>query len=31
VVEAPPGCITSADLPLRSFAGRFMSREGSRL
>ena len=26
VVEAPPGCITSADLPLRTFAGRFMSR-----
>ncbi|MCW2752781.1 MAG: hypothetical protein JWQ32_192 [Marmoricola sp.] len=23
VVEAPPGCITSADLPLRAFAGRF--------
>ena len=23
VVEAPPGCITSADLPLRTFAGRF--------
>jgi len=23
VVAAPPGCITSADLPLRAFAGRF--------
>lgn len=23
VVEAPPGCLTSADLPLRTFAGRF--------
>ncbi len=23
VVDAPPGCITSADLPLRAFAGRF--------
>ena len=23
VVEAPPGCVTSADLPLRTFAGRF--------
>ena len=23
VVEAPPGCLTSADLPLRAFAGRF--------
>jgi 4-hydroxy-tetrahydrodipicolinate reductase len=23
VVEAPPGCITSSDLPLRAFAGRF--------
>ena len=23
VVEAPPGCVTSADLPLRAFAGRF--------
>ena len=23
VVEAPPGCITSADLPLRAFASRF--------
>ena len=29
VVEAPPGCITSADLPLRSFAGRFMSSKAS--
>ncbi len=29
VVEAPPGCITSADLPLRTFAGRFMSSKGS--
>jgi 4-hydroxy-tetrahydrodipicolinate reductase len=25
VVEAPAGCITSADLPLRAFAGRFRS------
>ncbi|SPM30614.1 dihydrodipicolinate reductase [Mycobacterium terramassiliense] len=25
VVAAPPGCITSADLPLRAFAGRFES------
>lgn len=25
VVAAPPGCITSADLPLRTFAGRFRS------
>jgi 4-hydroxy-tetrahydrodipicolinate reductase len=24
VVEAEPGCITSADLPLRAFAGRFL-------
>ncbi|MBX3314223.1 MAG: hypothetical protein KF906_07870 [Actinobacteria bacterium] len=23
VVEAPPGIVTSADLPLRAFAGRF--------
>jgi 4-hydroxy-tetrahydrodipicolinate reductase len=23
VVNAPPGTITSADLPLRAFAGRF--------
>jgi 4-hydroxy-tetrahydrodipicolinate reductase len=23
VVEARPGCITSADLPLRAFAGSF--------
>jgi 4-hydroxy-tetrahydrodipicolinate reductase len=23
VVEADPGCVTSADLPLRTFAGRF--------
>ena len=23
VVDAEPGCITSADLPLRAFAGRF--------
>jgi 4-hydroxy-tetrahydrodipicolinate reductase len=23
VVEAPAGCVTSADLPLRAFAGRF--------
>lgn len=23
VVAAPPGIVTSADLPLRSFAGRF--------
>jgi len=27
VVEAPPGCITSADLPLRTFAGRFKLSE----
>jgi len=25
VVEAEPGCITSADLPLRAFAGRFLA------
>ncbi len=25
VVDAPPGCITSADLPLRALAGRFQS------
>ena len=23
VVDAPPGIVTSADLPLRAFAGRF--------
>jgi len=23
VVDAPPGLLTSADLPLRGFAGRF--------
>ena len=25
VVDAPPGLLTSADLPLRGFAGRFKS------
>ena len=25
VVDAPPGIVTSADLPLRAFAGRFAS------
>jgi 4-hydroxy-tetrahydrodipicolinate reductase len=28
VVAAPPGCITSADLPLRAFAGRFGVEQG---
>ncbi len=28
VVEAPPGVITSADLPLRAFAGRFTGSNG---
>jgi 4-hydroxy-tetrahydrodipicolinate reductase len=30
VVDAPPGCITSADLPLRAFAGRFTTAEETR-
>jgi len=28
VVDAPPGIVTSADLPLRSFAGRFRAGDG---
>jgi 4-hydroxy-tetrahydrodipicolinate reductase len=30
VVSAPPGIITSADLPLRAFAGRFAPGKSGR-